>query len=121
MGRVRIPPKILGKPVIIARDLRTGTYIVERGGEAYYDETGDRIEHEGIFDARKWSLANLGVDPPFETQVKSKSDGRQLSLGLTPVPERTGFFCPKCGTVSVDGLMKCLGCHEITEEDLDGI
>ena len=87
MGRVLIPPKILGEPVIIARDLRTGTYIVERGGEAYYDETGERIEHEGIFDARKWSLANLGVDPPFETQVKPKSDGRQLSLGFKGVDD----------------------------------
>ena len=82
MGRIIIPPKILGKPVIIARDIRSGAYIVERDGVAYYDETGERYEHEGIFDARKWALSNLGVDPPFESQVKAKSDGRQLSLNL---------------------------------------
>ncbi len=90
MGKVIIPPKILGKPVIIARDIRSGAYVVERGGEAYYDESGERYEFEGIFPARKWALSNLGVDPPFESQARAKSDGQQLSLGLNMIPKKEG-------------------------------
>ena len=82
MARSRIPPKILGEPVIISSILGSNTYVIERGGEAYYDEEGFRIEHPSIIDARKWALANLGVDPPYESQVRPKSSGDQLSLGL---------------------------------------
>lgn len=70
----------LGDPVLIEYLFRRKSYILTRGRETFYNDDREMIEFDTAEEARRWSVANLGIEPAPVGSTEIPDDIHTLPL-----------------------------------------